>query len=533
MQNRISLRSRKELIRHARASYNQADWKEKTKILDGLIESTGYERKYAITVLNSTNTKKLCKIKTVKKQKYDEDVKQALFTVWFAANQICGKRLTPFLPELVSVLESRGHLSLSADVRKRLLGISAATVDRLLKVKRKENNRGISTTKPGSPLKKQITIRTFSDWNDVTPGFIEADLVAHCGTRTDGAFLNTLVLTDIVSGWTEFLPLLQRSEENVILGLTTAQELLPFLLLGLDTDNGSEFINYKLLAFCENQKITFTRSRPYHKNDQAHVEEKNGSIVRRLVGYDRYEGEQAWYALSELYAVLRLYVNFFQPSMKLISKKRDGSKVTKRYDKAKTPCQRLLISVKVSEAIKHTLQEQYKILDPLYLLKELERLQNQFWSYAWKNSDVSHQVLENTNLPKMDPAPLIEIAFGENVKQAEQKETQGELIPIRRYRRTPKPKKKLPPRTWRTRKDAFENVWSELVFQLQLNPRSSPKYILLGLIKEDPEQFNLKQLRALQRRIADWRISQSAYEKSTRSDGKLTPFLSLAAAAAK
>jgi IS30 family transposase len=133
-------------------------------------------------------------------------------------------------------------------------------------------------------LKKQIPIRAFSDWNEATPGFLEADLVAHCGTQTDGAFLNTLVLTDIASGWTEFLPLLQRSEANVIGGLTIAQELLPFLLQGLDADNGSEFINHKLLAFCEAQRITFTRSRAYHKNDQAHVEEKNGSICPSLGG---------------------------------------------------------------------------------------------------------------------------------------------------------------------------------------------------------------------------------------------------------
>lgn len=531
MQNRLSLKSRKELVQRVRESYNQANWKEKTKILNGLIAATGYERKYAIAILNSVDKKPLCEVKRQKQRKYDEDVQQALFTVWIAANQICGKRLTPFLPELVGVLESRGHLVLSDDVRERLLDISAATVDRLLKVKRKENKRGISTTKPGSPLKKQITIRTFSDWNDVIPGFMEADLVAHCGTRTDGAFLNTLVLTDIVSGWTEFLPLLQRSEENVILGLVTAQELLPFPLLGLDTDNGSEFINYKLLEFCESQKITFTRSRAYHKNDQAHVEEKNGSIVRRLIGYDRYEGEQAWYALSELYAVLRLYVNFFQPSMKLISKKREGAKVTKRYDTAKTPAQRLLSSVQMSQGIKQKLQEQHKGLDPLHLLKELERLQNQFWFYAWKNSDPLPQVLKNTNVPTLNSKNPIDITF-EEIQRLEKKGTQEQILSVRRYRRTPKPKKKLAPRTWRTRKDAFENVWGKLVLQLQHNPRCSPKHMLLELIKEDPQQFNLKQLRALQYRIAKWRVSQSEYEKSTRADGKLTPFLSLAVQAA-
>lgn len=533
MQNRISLQSRKELAQRVRERYDQADWKEKTKILDGFIASTGYGRKYAITILNSTDREFSRKPKAVKQQKYDEDVKQALFTVWLAANQICGKRVTPFLPELVRVLESRGHLSLPTDVRKRLLGISAATVDRLLKPKRQESNRGIPTTKPGGLLKKQIPIRTFSDWNELTPGFLEADLVAHCGDRTDEAFLNTLVLTDIASGWTEFLPLLQRNEANVIVGLITAQELLPFPLQGLDTDNGGEFINYKLLAFCEAQRITFTRSRAYHKNDQAHVEEKNGSIVRRLVGYDRYEGERAWYALAELYASLRLYINFFQPSMKLVFKERYGAKVTKRYDKAKTPSQRLLISVHVSEGIKQKLQEQYKGLDPLHLLKEVERLQNQFWSYAWKDSYASHQVLKNINLLKLDSTDPIYIACQEKIKKHEQKENQGEAPPIRRYRRSPKPRKQLAPRTWRTRKDAFETVWGRLVTNLQFNPCCSPKGMLLGLIEEDPQQFNLKQLRALQRRVANSRVEQSVYEKSKQSDGKFTPFLSLATEAAK
>jgi hypothetical protein len=533
MQDRISLQSRRELAQRIRERYNQADWKEKTKILDGLIASTGYGRKYAITLLNFVGTKSSPKPKTVRHQKYDEDVKQALITVWLAANQICGKRLVPFLPELVSVLENRSHLSLPAEVRERLLKISAATVDRLLKANRQESNRGIPTTKPGGLLKKQIPIRTFADWNEATPGFLEADLVAHCGTRTDGAFLNTLVLTDIASGWTEFLPLLQRSESNVIAGLTTAQDLLPFPLQGLDTDNGSEFINYKLLAFCEAQKITFTRSRAYHKNDQAHVEEKNGSIVRRLVGYDRYVGEPAWYALSELYAVLRLYINFFQPSMKLISKERYGAKVTKRYDKAKTPSQRLLACAHVSEKIKQLLQKQYEVLDPLHLLKELERLQNQFWSHAWKDAHPSSQVLNNTNLSKIDPTDPIDMACQEKAKQPEQKENQGEATPIRRYRRTLKPRKQLAPRTWRTRKDAFETVWSGLVINLQLNQRCSPKDMLIGLIKGDPRQFNLKQLRSLQRRVANWRIAQSEYERSKQSDGKLTPFLSLAVEAAK
>ena len=233
-------------------------------------------------------------------------------------------------------------------------------------------------------IKKQIQVRTFADWNNASPGFVEADLVAHCGGRVDGSFLNTLVLTDIASAWTEFLPLLRKSEEDVVGALKVAQKLLPFSLLGLDTDNGSEFINYKLLKFCEEQKITFTRSRAYHSNDQAHVEEKNGSIVRRIMGYDRYEGNEAWNALAALYAKLRLYVNFFQPSMKLLSKQRCGTKIRKLYDKAQTPYQRLSLSPHINEEIKANLKKQYETLDPLSLLQELKDLQGQFFQYAWK-----------------------------------------------------------------------------------------------------------------------------------------------------
>ena len=211
-----------------------------------------------------------------------------LLTVWYAANQICSKRLVPFIPELVASLEKFGHLSLTVSMRQQLLSISSASVDRLLKVERQQTKKGLSTTKPGSLLKKQIQVHTFMDWDEVIPGFCEADLVAHCGDRVNGTFLNTLVLTDITSGWTEFLALLKRSEADVIAALKIAQKLLPFPLLGLDTDNGSEFINYELLKFCKSQQITFTRSRAYRKNDQAHVEEKNGSIVRRLnVSQDR------------------------------------------------------------------------------------------------------------------------------------------------------------------------------------------------------------------------------------------------------
>ena len=199
-------------------------------------------------------------------------------------------------------------------------------------------------------------------------------MVAHCGEHVGGSFLNTLVLTDIATIWTEFLPLLYKSAVGVVHGIDIVKDLLPFLILGVDTENGNEFINYALLDVCKENQITFTRSRPYKKNDQAHVEERNGSIVRRVIGYDRYEGEEAWHALVNLYAVLRLYVNYFQPSLKLISKKRDGSKTTKKYDKAKTPFQRVFESKHISDEVKQKMRTEYEELDPVDLLKRLRVL---------------------------------------------------------------------------------------------------------------------------------------------------------------
>ena len=382
MVSKVSLRAKQEMISFVREKYQQSSRKEKSKILDGFIATTGYQRKYAISLMNSSN-KKTVTIRRGRVPVYDKAVKQGLITAWNVANQICAKRLVPFLPELISALERHDHLFLTPETRKRLLSISVSTADRVLKRERETQGKGISTTRPGALLKKQIQVRTFSDWDDVVPGFMEGDLVAHCGETVSGSFLNTFVLTDINSGWTEFLPLLCKSAANVISGLEAVQKLLPFTLLGVDTDNGSEFINYELLNFCKSQKITFTRSRAYKKNDQAHVEEKNGSIVRRLVGYDRYEGIAAWHALTDLYSVLRLYVNYFQPSLKLLSKSRNGAKTTKKYDKAQTPCQRLLSSENITQEWKKKLKFEFENLDPVDLLQQLKKNQERFWNYAW------------------------------------------------------------------------------------------------------------------------------------------------------
>ena len=296
--------------------------------------------------------------------------------------------------------------------------------------------------------------------------------------------------------------------------------------------------NYALLEFCKLQKITFTRSRPYKKNDQAHVEEKNGSIVRKIIGYDRYEGLDAYNALSNLYAVLRLYINFFQPSLKLVSKKREGAKVTKKYDVAKTPYQRILASTYVSEEAKQKIKEQYNNLDPLKLLMDLEKLQDNFWKYAWKSNSAdtsisiekkvdfavnklpfTHDNINSKNYAE-EADKISDIISNENCKEKDivkKVKSEDNDCTIRRYRRSNKPRKNMGPRTWRSRKDPLQNVWGGIQTQLELNPCRTSKSLLDDLIDNSPEKLNVNVLRTLQRRVADWRLQQVKIKQEINS----------------
>lgn len=488
----MCLSARAELLVSVRQKYRNADWETKRKILDGFIAATEYDRKYAIRLLNNDIDPPMKPRRRLKSQKYDDQVAQALLFVWRTANQICSKRLVAFLPELIAAMERHGHLRLPADVRSRLISISAASVDRLLKPEREKLNYSVTTTRPGSLLKHKIKVRTFADWDDVVPGFLEADLVAHCGGNVSGAFLNTLTLVDIATGWLECMPLLRKSANDVIDGLRVADELLPFSVQGLDTDCGSEFINYELLDYCEDRLITFTRARTHRKNDQAHVEEKNGSVVRRLIGYDRFEGRRAWEALAHLYRVLRKYVNFFQPSLKLIEKERIGSKVSKKYDQAKTPYQRILLSKHISQAKKGSLTAEYHALDPVELLAQLEKLQDQLWRFSGSKTGTA-DVAEN----------------GDNDLLADN------TTPNRYYHTARKAKPIV--RTWRTRKDPFEDVWDQIRLKLELMPEMTAKEAIEWLEKRYPGQYHSGQIRTLQRRFSEWRQEQLGQEERLRA----------------
>ena len=497
----MSLTARRELLASVRQSYRDATWAEKGRILDGFVAATDYERKYAIRLL-STDEVSIPLKKRPSIQQYDEQVRQALMAIWYAANKTCSKRLVPFLPQLISAMEKHGHLRLSADVRARLLRISPATVDRILSPERERIRQGVSTTRPGNLLKHQIQIRTFADWDDVTPGFIEADLVAHCGGNTNGTFLNTLTLVDICTGWLECMPLLRKSAQDVIDGLRVADDLMPFRLQGLDTDCGSEFINYDVLDYCEDNRITFTRARTHRKNDQAHVEEKNGSVVRRLVGYDRFEGLKAWEALAQLYCVLRLYVNFFQPSLKLLKKERRGAKVSKKYDSAKTPFQRILLSDQICQAKKDSLTLEYETLDPVSLLAQMELLQDKLWQYSWNKKGQSETELIVTKEDVID----------HSVSGDEESSIQS-----RYYRSSKKIDLRSAPRTWRTRKDPFEKTWDEIRLRLELMPETGGKELILWLMSKYPGEYSVGQTRTLQRRIARWRQEQGSQEENMRA----------------
>lgn len=258
--------------------------------------------------------------------------------------------------------------------------MSPATIDRVLRPwKQKGGQRSFSTTRPGSLVRSAIPIRTFADWQENRPGFVEVDLVAHCGESLDGFYLNTLMAVDVSTGWSEFIGVWGKGQQRVGTAIHHVRERLPFPLLGLDSDNGSEFINQDLARWCQREGITFTRSRPYKKSDNCFVEQKNGSIVRRVIGRDRYSSKQAYETLNRIYYLLRLYVNYFQPAMKLVSKTRHGAKVHRVYDTAQTPYQRVLKSGVISESSKAQINSTYAQLNPVSLLKQINNNVEHLW----------------------------------------------------------------------------------------------------------------------------------------------------------
>ncbi len=498
----MSFAARRELLGQVAGRYHEAGGVQKARLLDEFVACTGYARKYAIRVLGQPPAPLVTRIVRPRAPRYGVEVHDALRVAWLAANRVCAKRLVPFLPDLIASLERHGHLSLSAEVRAQVLRISPATVDRLLRPLRQQNAaRGLSTTKAGALLKHQVPVRTFAEWDDVRPGFMEVDLVAHCGGNAAGAFLATLVLTDVATGWTECVALVQRGQDAVTHGLEQARRLLPMALLGMDTDNGSEFINHAVIGYCARETITFTRSRAYTKNDQCFVEQKNGSIVRQVVGYDRFEGERAYRQLAELYRAVRLYVNGFQPSMKLRAKHRTGSHVRRTHDRAQTPLQRLLASDVVPAEGAARLTSIFAALDPVLLLRQMELLQEALWRHA---------VLPTAAPGAAPGGPAAHFnpqACGLG-PAAEAARTEGfaalTAVPgaKRAYRRKTK---RTGPRTYRTREDPFASVWEEVCAWLRAAPERTARSVFDELQRQYPDRYTTGQLRTLQRHVQRWR----------------------------
>ena len=331
MGKRLSGLARRELIVAVRGRYSASAPSVKREILREFVAITGYHRKSAIRILNDIGDVSGAPIPFQRPRLYDAAFCSTLIVLWEASDRVCGKRLRALLPLLVPALERHGHLSLEPSARIKLLAVSAATIDRLLAEARGLCDRRRVRRAP-TALRRSVPIRTYADWNSLEPGFMEIDLVAHCGDRLVGAFVHTLTLTDIASTWTECVPLLVRTGALVVETIDRLRSALPFRIRGLDIDNGGEFLNETLVTYCVSQGIELTRSRPYRKNDQAWVEQKNGSVVRRLVGYRRLEGTAAAAILARLYTASRLFVNFFQPAFKLKEKFRVGGRHVKEQE---------------------------------------------------------------------------------------------------------------------------------------------------------------------------------------------------------
>ena len=387
---RLPMRDRQSLTKGLCARYRKARKGTKGVLLDQFVEATGYNRCYARWLLRNHGRRVAVAPgvfvegdarRSPPRQRnvtYGPEVLGPLKVLWKMLDYLSGKRLAPALREVLPRLEALKEIRVNKAVRAKLLRVSPATIDRLLKPERaKHQLKGRSHTKPGTLLKHQIPIRTFSDWDQTQPGFLEMDLVGHDGGSTAGDYCFTLDMTDVATGWTEQMATLNKAQIHVFSAIDTVRHRLPFPVLGLDSDNGSEFINEQLLRWCLKEEITFTRSRPYRKNDTCYVEQKNWSIVRRFVGYGRLEGDASRELLDQLYSCLHQYNNFFLPSMKLLEKTRDGAKVTRKYDAPKTPYHRVLASTAIDRKTKTRLTSYYETLNPAQLNRDIQKLQKE------------------------------------------------------------------------------------------------------------------------------------------------------------
>lgn len=368
----MSGQSKKEYLATIKSRYKNAGKKEKEKILDEFCSNCSYNRKYAIRLLNAKDKRKKQKKKSGRKKKYhNEEILAFIKTLWRSTNLICSKRLKTAIPLWLPYYEGE----LSEGNRKLLLEISAATIDRLLEpIRKKYKKIGLATTKPGSLIKKQVPIKT-NQWDEKKPGFIEADTVAHCGNSVAGQFVYTVNTVDIATGWIESRAIWGKGQKGCFEAIRSIEKTLPFKILGFDSDNGGEFLNWHLLSYFTKRKqpVKYTRSRSYQKNDNAHIEGKNWTHIRQYLGYMRFENPVIVDFMNDLYEnEWSYYFNFFIPSVKLISKERIDAKQKKKYDLPKTPFHRLVESNILTAKKKKELIRRSKTIDPFKLQKILE-----------------------------------------------------------------------------------------------------------------------------------------------------------------
>lgn len=360
------------VVRAFSKEYRRSRKRDKTLLLTRLVKTTGYSRKHLMEILPHPSRKR--RISRKRKSVYLLILKP-LRKLWAVGNYACGVRLAPMIPVYLSALKKHEGWLVSRKEKQLLLRVSASTVDRLLKHERRRLNlKSRSKTKPGSLLKHQIPIRTFADWTEKKPGFLEIDTVHHCGADPRGEYIHTLDTTDVFTGWNECRGFMGRSERHTVEGLEHIRGKLPFRLLGIDFDTGGEFVNYHLIRYADRNRITYTRAREEKKNDQNYIEQQNYSVVRRFVGYQRLDTYKQLRILNDLYDLLSDYQNFFQPIMRLKEKVRNGTRLTRRYDKPQTACQRVLASPDIPRETKAQLKKRFRKLNPKRLLMEITRL---------------------------------------------------------------------------------------------------------------------------------------------------------------
>ncbi len=369
----MSPMSKREYLIQLKKKYWKSDRRAKTRLLNDFCDFTKYNRKYAIDLI-----RKPFKTKWKRKNRrkiYNQPVIDKLLILWRASNEICGERFQPYIPTILKKLKECGEIKVSPQVEEKLLRISMGSVKNIFRRTRRRSGIRISTTRPGSILKKHITIR-YGRWKETDPGWCELDTVSHCGGDPSGDYVSSLNITDIATGWTEPAAIWGKGERETVAQVENIRKRVPFQYCGFDPDNGSEFINWHMYRYCRKNRINFTRGRPYYKNDNAHIEQKNYPVVRQLVGYGRLDRMEQKEMLNDLYAgPWRLYLNFFQPSLKLkeVVRNNDTGKIQRRYLPAATPYQRMLDHPKVSRKQKLRLICQYQLLNPIKLQEEINR----------------------------------------------------------------------------------------------------------------------------------------------------------------